>query len=84
MAKSFKDRIQQKAANPTLQFITPPEEEKPQGESWRDHVAGETKSRRLQLLLTPSLYEAVKEEAEQRGLSVNEIINLILKDAMRK
>ena len=87
MAKSFKDRMQQKAANPTMQFISPPEEEKPQqhqGEGWRDHVAGETKSRRLQLLLTPSLYEAVKEEAEQRGLSVNEIINLILKDAMRK
>jgi hypothetical protein len=67
-----------------MQFITPPDEEKTQGESWRDHVAGETKSRRLQLLLTPSLYEAVKEEAEQRGLSVNEIINLILKDAIRK
>lgn len=91
MAKSFKDKMQQKAANPTMQFISPPEEEKPhrlqiETRPWyeREQGAGETKSRRLQLLLTPSLYEAVKEEAEQRGLSVNEIINLILKDAMRK
>lgn len=97
MAKSFKDRIQQKAANPTLQFITPPEEEKPhketrirreerQAPSQRalPQYGEETKSRRLQLLLTPSLYDGIKEEAQQRHTSVNELINTILKDAIRK
>lgn len=42
----------------------------------------ETKSRRLQLLLTPTLYEAVKERAAAERLSVNELINSILRDAM--
>lgn len=102
MAKSFKDKIQQKAANPTLQFISPPEETEeaaPEGRAVtrRTEAQGsapahrtmpqygeETKSRRLQLLLTPSLYDAVKEEAEQRHTSVNEMINTILKDAMGK
>ena len=99
MAKSFKDRIQQKAANPTLQFITPPEEEKPRRETRAKkeekpaplpaqralpQYGEETKSRRLQLLLTPSLYDGIKEEAQQRHTSVNELINTILKDAIRK
>lgn len=44
----------------------------------------ETKSRRLQLLLTPSLYDAIKDQANREGRSVNELINSILKDAMRK
>lgn len=43
----------------------------------------ETKSRRLQLLLTPSLYEAVKERAEAEGLSVNETISELLQTALR-
>lgn len=44
----------------------------------------ETKSRRLQLLLTPSLYEAVKDKAAEARLSVNEYINSILKDAVSR
>lgn len=107
MAKSFKDRMQQKAVNPTLQFITQPEEaatepqtaEKQQTEEKLSSASGaplraaparralsgeEAKSRRLQLLLTPSLYEAVKGRAAEERLSVNELINSILKDAMRK
>lgn len=39
----------------------------------------EAKTRRLQLLLTPSLYEAVKRRADTEGISVNEIINEILR-----
>ena len=103
MAKSFKDTMQKKAVNPTLQFITPPEEEKteklcagikrpriqvevqaPPAPRAVPEYGEETKSRRLQLLLTPSLYDAVKEEAAQRHTSVNELINIILKDATRK
>ena len=143
MAKSFKDKIQQKAVNPTLQFISQPETEplsdedistiadtiiengrKAKGTTVIDLDTGEarpataeemtkifgrkprkasstpkkapparraqpqydeeTKSRRLQLLLTPSLYEAVKDKAAEARLSVNEYINSILKDAVSR
>lgn len=43
----------------------------------------ETKSRRVQLLIKPSVYSAVKQIADASGLSVNEIINQILEDATR-
>lgn len=43
----------------------------------------EAKTRRLQLLLTPSLYEAVKERADSEGLSVNETIGELLQAALR-
>lgn len=39
----------------------------------------ETKSRRVQILLQPSVYEAVKQLAEDNNTSVNDIINTILK-----
>ena len=42
----------------------------------------EAKTRRLQLLLTPSLYEAVKERADSEGLSVNETISELLQQAL--
>lgn len=126
MAKSFKDKMQQKAVNPTLQFISTPEPEEEQPhrlkietrplyqreedaiepqtveEGKRKRKASsapkkapparraqpqydeETKSRRLQLLLTPSLYEAVKDKAAEERLSVNEYINSILKDAISR
>lgn len=128
MAKTFKDKMQQKAVNPTLQFISQPEpEEEPHRLAietrplyQREEAATEpqtveeskakrkgstasstprkapparralpqfdeeTKSRRLQLLLTPSLYEAIKDKAAEERLSVNELINSILKDAIRK
>lgn len=44
----------------------------------------EAKTRRLQLLLTPSLYEAVKERADAEGLSVNETIGELLLSALSK
>lgn len=125
MAKSFKDKMQQKAINPTLQFISTPEpEEQPhrleietrplykgaeepqtveEGKGKRKastasstpHKAlparralpqydEETKSRRLQLLLTPSLYEAVKDKAAEEHISINELVNAILRDATKK
>lgn len=42
----------------------------------------EPKSRRLQLLIQPSLYEDVKELSEAEGLSVNETISELLKEAI--
>ena len=107
--KTFTDRIQQKAVNPTLQFISQPEEAATAPQAVESSKANsktatasstprkapparralpqydeETKSRRLQLLLTPSLYEAIKDKAAEERVSVNELINSILKDAIRK
>lgn len=47
-------------------------------------VKKETKSKRLQLLVYPSIYEACKRKADSTGESVNEIINEILKDYFTK
>ncbi len=44
----------------------------------------EAKTRRLQLLLTPSLYQAVKERAEAEGISVNETISELLQTALEQ
>ena len=35
----------------------------------------EVRSRRVQLLIQPSLYGAIKSRAEAEGISVNEIVN---------
>lgn len=45
--------------------------------------APETKSRRLQLLIQPSLHEAIRTKAQAEGLSVNELIHSILEAAIR-
>jgi predicted HicB family RNase H-like nuclease len=44
----------------------------------------ETKSRRLQLVIQPSLYEKVKAGAQASGLSVNEYVHQILENATRE
>lgn len=42
----------------------------------------ESRSRRLQLLLTPSLYAKVDRKAKRLGVSVNELINTVLEDVI--
>ena len=42
----------------------------------------EYKSRRLQLLIQPSLYEEIRDRAEAEGLSVNEEIHSLLRQAL--
>ena len=90
--KTFKN-----AENPALQFISTPDVEAEKREITTDESGAapslrgftpkldkpETKSRRLQLLIKPSVYSAVKQIADASGLSVNEIINQILEDATR-
>lgn len=39
----------------------------------------ETKSKRVQMLMQPSLYNSIKERAEKEGVSVNEMTHEILK-----
>lgn len=43
----------------------------------------ETKSRRLQLLVQPSLYDAIKARATAEGQSVNELVHSILEAALK-
>ena len=83
--KTFKENI-----SPALQFISRPEEEvAPPAERPEAPPEGykvnplyiETRSKRLQLLIQPSLYARVKARAEQEGLSVNELIHSILDNA---
>ena len=40
----------------------------------------ETKSKRVQMLMQPSLYDAIKQEATIRKISVNEMMHEILKN----
>jgi predicted HicB family RNase H-like nuclease len=40
----------------------------------------ETKSKRVQMLMQPSLYDAVKKEAKAKNISVNEMMHEILKN----
>lgn len=85
--KSFKD-------NPALQFISAADEQEgPQATPTTAKApAGykvnplyvETKSRRLQLVLQPSLFERVKARATASGLSVNEYIHQLLDEATRE
>lgn len=42
----------------------------------------ETKSKRLQLLIQPSLHEKLKSKAKAEGISVNELVNSILQNAL--
>jgi len=44
----------------------------------------ETRSKRLQLVVQPSLYEKVKAKAEGEGVSVNEYIHHILENATKE
>lgn len=44
----------------------------------------ERRSHRLQVLLTPSLYENIKSVADEEGVKLNELINLVLQDFIEK
>lgn len=78
--KSFKD-------SPALRFITANEEEKinpkkdelPKGYKISP-VYIETKSRRLQLLLKPSIFKKLKQTADKKHTSVNDLVNSILEE----
>ena len=87
--KSFKTEL-----NPVMQFISKPEEPKqPEHEAQeRSTPPGykvnpyyiETKSKRIQLLLQPSLHEKLKKKAAEEGISVNELIHSTLEEATRE
>ncbi|WP_332060213.1 hypothetical protein [Streptococcus canis] len=77
--------------NPALQFIS---KDKPQGEN-KEHSATvpegyklnpeyiEKKSRRVQLLMQPSLYDLLKSRALKEDTSVNNLIHELLEKAVK-
>jgi hypothetical protein len=88
--KTFKKDI-----NPAMRFLSQesiekgstaekqpaqPPEKTPTGYK-RNPLYVETKSKRLQLLIQPSLYEKLKTRATEENTSVNGIVNTILLDA---
>lgn len=87
--KSFKDGAAA-ALNPALSFITPPEQTPeqagaPEQESSKQAAPRrEAKSRRLQLLIKPSVYAEIKNNADMEGISVNEWINNALEGILRR
>ena len=86
--KTFKD-------NPALQFISAeestPEQEtasirtKQPPEGYKlNPLYLETKSRRVQLILQPSLHEKVKQAAQTEGVSFNEYVHRVLEQAVKE
>ena len=79
--------------NPALQFISSteplterkptPAEKPPEGYKLNPMFI-ETKTRRVQIVLQPSLYERVKAAAKAKGVSVNEYIHNVLDVATRE
>lgn len=74
-------KIRQEERKPTAQ---PKPAEKPPAGCKINPLYVETKSRRLQLVLQPSLYDKVKAGATAAGLSVNEYVHQILENATRE
>lgn len=84
-----------KGDNPALTFITVPEDteettpapelpEKPPKGYKFDPRYIETKSKRVQLLMQPSIVAAAKECAAAQGLSMNELVALAIKEYLAK
>lgn len=88
--KSFKTEL-----NPALQFISIPATEET---AEREEAPGtktapegyklnplyiEKRSKRLQLLVQPSLYDRIKAQAETEGCSVNDLIHRVLEEAVK-
>ena len=79
--KQPRNRITRKAEDSSLQAAAP--EIREAATSGRPvPPRKEYKSRRLQLLIQPSLYEEIRDRAEAEGLSVNEEIHNLLRQAL--
>ena len=86
LAKDFKKN------NPALSFMDAPEQEARQEARTKQAPEGykvnpefiETKTKRVQLLLQPSVVEAIKATAKKEGLSMNEAISQAIQDYVEK
>lgn len=61
--------------NPALQFLSQDQQPK---QPLKVVKVAESKSKRVQLLIKPSLHSLLKDRAEREGTSVNNLINEIL------
>lgn len=71
--------------NPAMAYISQqqePAKETPDGYK-PNPLYIETKSRRMQLLVQPSLYDAIRAKATAEGVSVNELVHSILEAAVK-
>lgn len=82
--KSFKADF-----NPAMQFISTPtetetttKEEAPEGYKVNPLYI-EKRSKRLQLLIQPSLYDKLKKKSDREKCSVNDTIHKILEEALK-
>ena len=87
MAKSFKQTLRQPQTKEEVidNLMTGAEKiEKPEPKrGYLDALPKkEKRSKRLQLLITPGLHKELHKVAKQKGVSVNELINGILDDAL--
>ncbi len=82
-----------KTGNPALQFISSASAPKQQDNALPvekdldghkfNPVYLETKSKRMQLVIQPSLYEKVKNAAHAKGISINEFVHRTLYEATK-
>lgn len=90
MAKTFKGEVGAAATrNPAMQFIDQPETEgqpkEPAAQPERRRMDitftphfNERRSKRVQMLIQPSLYERLKDAADKHGASLNEMMHKLL------
>ena len=85
--KNFFNKPKEKLAHPTHAFVEAQEEqpeEAPVSAYKPVHRKRETKSKRVNLLIKPSLYEALAAKAETMDLSINEAFNLAIAAYVRR
>lgn len=85
--KSFFNKAKEKLDHPTHAFVDNDEEvveKKPLPVYKPVRRSRETKSKRLNLLITPSLYEAMLAKAESLDLSFNEACNMAINEFARR
>lgn len=68
--------------NPELPAEKQASKEKPPAGYKLNPLYIETKSRRLQLLVQPSLYDKIKKKAEETQTSINDYIHSVLQEAL--
>ncbi len=90
MSKNFKDAIRQTEKAPALDFISTAPQSEPEPEKTPEPVAhdarlkiaelvkAESKTRRVQVLMKPSLYKQLQAKAKQQGDTMNNLINRVL------
>ena len=68
--KTFKSKMIEQQVNAAASYITGAQEQE----------VKEIKSKRLNVLLKPSIYERIDKIATMKRISVNELINIVLED----